>query len=188
MYPDDFEQAVNHAMLYEVGGFWTLTPDVEAGLISTTAQKRAVGYVNDPLDHGGETKFGIAKNSSPELDITNLTWEEAKEIYYHRYWLAGACDQLPGPVGILHFDGGVNHGIGRAAKFLQRAVGVTDDGIIGPGTLLHVHAFDPIDLCRSICDQREKFYRDIVARKPDQKRFLNGWLRRINEMRSFTCG
>lgn len=186
MYPIAFEAAVNHAMLYEVGGHWKLTPEVEAGLINTPAQRRAVGYVDDPLDRGGETKFGVAKNANPDLDITNLTWDTAMAVYYDRYWEAGMCNRLSGRVAVLHFDGCVNHGVVRAKKFLQRAVGVEADGIIGRITLGAINSQDPIWICEKVCDLREQFYRDIVARSPNQARFLKGWLRRINEMREFT--
>jgi len=185
MYSQAFEAAINHAMLYEVGGFWKLTPDVEAGLIDTSAQRRAVGYVDDPLDRGGETKFGIAKNANPDIDITDMDWDLAKAIYYDRYWLAGACDKLPPRVAVLHFDGCVNHGIVRAKKFLQNAVGATPDGIIGRLTLGAIQAKDPIETCNNVCEQRADFYRAIVARNPSQKRFLNGWMRRINEMHDY---
>ena len=186
MYPSAYEKAVNHAMLYEVGSFWKLTPEVEAGLIDTAAQRRAVGYVDDPLDRGGETKFGVAKNANPDLDITNLTWEGAEAVYYDRYWVPGICDRFDPRVAVLHFDCCVNHGVGRAKKFLQRAVGVDDDGVIGKLSLAAIQAVDPIELCNKVCDIREQFYRDIVARNPSQSRFLNGWLRRVNEMRAYT--
>lgn len=187
MYSLAYEKAVDHAMLYEVGKFWKLTPEVEAGLIETAAQRRAVGYVDDPLDAGGETKFGVAKNANPDLDIENLTWEEAKAVYFDRYWIPGACDRLPARIAVLHFDGCVNHGVGRGKKFLQSAVGVVADGIVGKLTLTAANNQDPIEICERICDMREQFYRDIVARKPNQIRFLNGWLTRIREMRDFTC-
>lgn len=186
MYTAAYEKAVDHAMLYEVGGFWKLTPEVEAGLIDTKAQKKAVGYVDDLLDNGGETKYGIAKNANPDLNIKTLDWEGAKAVYYKRYWLNGSCDKLPGRISVLHFDGCVNHGVGRANKFLQRALGVGVDGVIGSVTAAKAHAGDEIAICNAICDQRDQFYRNIVANNPSQGRFLNGWLRRINEMRAFT--
>lgn len=186
MYTRAFEEAVNHAMLYEVGAHWKITPEVEAGLINTPAQRRAVGYVNDPVDTGGETKFGVAKNPNPDLDIRNLTWAQAKDVYYRRYWLAGHCDKMPARVAVLHFDGCVNHGVNRANRFLQRAVGAADDGIIGPRTIGAVSSQDTILTCVRICDQRENFYKSIVNRNPSQQRFLRGWLRRISEMRDFT--
>jgi|AntAceMinimDraft_11_1070367.scaffolds.fasta_scaffold12013_4 lysozyme family protein len=187
MFTKAFDEAVNHAMLYEVGGHWKLTPEVEAGLIETKSQKKAVGYVDDPFDNGGETKFGVAKNANTDLDITALTWSQAKEVYFRRYWLNGSCDKLPARIAVLHFDGCVNHGVGRANKFLQIALDVGVDGVIGPITAAKAHKLNDIDVCNKICDQREAFYKRIVANNPNQGRFLNGWLRRINEMRSFTA-
>jgi lysozyme family protein len=187
MYTKAFEDAVNHAMLYEVGGFWNVdAPGAKEGWIDTKEHRRACGYGNDPDDAGGETKYGVAKNANPTVDVTNLDWEGAKEIYFKKYWLTAKCDKLDGRVAVLHFDGAVNHGVGRAAKFLQRAVGVTDDGAIGAGTLGTVEAKDPIEVCNAICDQRAKFYNDIIAGNPTQEKYRKGWMRRIDEMRVFT--
>ena len=44
------------------------------------------GYVNDPNDPGGETKYGISKRSYPNIDIKNLTLAEAKVIYKRDFW------------------------------------------------------------------------------------------------------
>jgi lysozyme family protein len=188
-YTKSFDAAVSHAMLYEVGGFWNVeAPGVKEGLIETRDQRRAVGYVNDPLDHGGETKYGVAKNANPDLDITKLDWEAAKRVYFRRYWLSSNCDDISlfAPrLAVLHFDGAVNHGVGRAGRFLQRAVGATEDGDVGPGTLRAAQTLDEIAVCNKICDIREAFYKSIVDNKPEQGRFLNGWLRRISEMRTF---
>lgn len=181
-----FDAAIDHAMLYEVGGFWKLTPEVERGLIGTREQRRAVGYVNDPDDRGGETKFGVAKNANSDLDISALTWSQAKTVYYNRYWIAGKCDKMPGRVAVLHFDVCINSGIGRAAIFLQRALNVTPDGAIGPATLGKLSTSDPIVICNKISNLREQFYRDIVANRPVQVKFLAGWLRRNSEMRVFS--
>ncbi len=188
-YTKSFEAALDHAMLYEVGGFWNLEADgVREGLIDTPARRKACGYVNDPVDMGGETKYGVAKKPNPDLDITNLDWAGAQRVYYRRYWLAAHCDeitQFAPRLAVLHFDGAVNHGVGRAAIFLQRAAGTTEDGDIGPATLGALAAKDEIAVCNRICDIRSDFYRAIVASKPAQSKFLKGWLRRIDEMRAF---
>jgi lysozyme family protein len=180
-----FDKAIDHAMLYEVGGFWKLTPEVEAGLISTKEQRKAVGYVNDPTDRGGETKFGVAKNANQDLDIAKLTWAQAKEVYYKRYWLAAKCDQLPGRYAALHFDIAVNHGVKRAAIFLQRALNVDDDGAIGSITLGKANTADEFDLCTAVCDQRKKYYEDIIQNNPSQEKYRKGWMRRCDELREF---
>ena len=184
-YTTAFEKAMEHVMLYEIGGFFTLTADVIAGNIETDAQKKACGYVNDPTDHGGETKYGTAKTANPDLDITNLDWEGAKRVYYKRYWLQGDCQMLSPRLAVLHFDGCVNHGVGKEAKFLQCAVGAVADGDIGPATIALVNSIDAITICNKLCTQREAFYRAIVANNPSQAKYLYGWLRRVHEMQVF---
>ncbi len=181
-----FEKAVDHAMLYEVGKFWQLTPDVIAGNISTQAQRKACGYTNDSTDRGGETKFGVAKTANPDLNITTLDWEGAKRVYYKRYWLSGDCQLLPPRLAVLHFDICVNHGVGRAAKFLQKAVGAEPDGDIGPATLKLVSSKDVIALCNNICDQRDAYYNAIVVKDQSQLKYLNGWLIRGKELREYS--
>lgn len=186
-FDNGYEDAFNHAMLYEVGGFWNPEdPDVIDGNMQTREQRKKVGYVNDPADPGGETKYGIAKNANPDVNILTLGLNEAMEIYYNRYWLAGKCDKMYYPLTVLHFDGCVNHGIGNASKFLQRAVGVIDDGQIGPGTLRALEGADQQAVINNVIQQRENFYRKIVDRKPTSQKFLNGWLRRVSEVGAFT--
>lgn len=186
-YTHAYDAALDHAMLYEVGGFWDINhPAVAQGLIDSQANRRAVGYVNDPDDMGGETKFGIAKNANPDLNIRALTWEQTKAIYFNRYWLTGKCDKMPGRYAVLHFDICTNNGVGRAAIFLQRALGVNPDGDIGPATLGKLAIVDSIAVCNRVSDIREQFYRDIVTNKPVQVKYLEGWLRRNNELRALT--
>lgn len=188
-----FEKALNHAMLYEVGGFWNLdAPGAREGLIATAAQRKACGYVNDPADRGGETKYGIAKKANPDIDIKSLDWEGAKRIYMKRYWFPADCEDIANigmpRLALLHFDGAVNSGMGRAAKWLQTAIGATADGDIGPATMLKLSSADEHVTINKICDLRVAFYRQIVANDPTQGRFLNGWLRRIEENRTYLNG
>jgi lysozyme family protein len=181
-----FNKAISHCMLYEVGGFWNEAhPAVAPGSIATAADRKAVGYVNDPADRGGETKFGVAKNGNPGLNITRLTWAQAKQVYYDKYWVAGKCHLLPAKIAIIHFDGCVNHGPGRAAKFLQEALGVTVDGAIGPKTLEKIKGAKEEEIVQHIARIRRSFYQGIVNRDKSQAKFLNGWLRRINEVENY---
>lgn len=62
------------------------------------------GYVNNPADPGGETKYGISKRSYPWLDIVNLTEEHARLIYYRDFWLLGGFEQFPWPKNCILFD------------------------------------------------------------------------------------
>lgn len=188
-----FEKALSHCMLYEVGGHWDLDADgAREGLIDTQAHRRACGYVNDPTDRGGETKYGISKRANPDLDIANLDWEAAKRIYMKRYWFPGDCEDiaqygLP-RLALLHFDGCVNHGVGRASVFLQKAVGANPDGDVGPETMQILSSVDELVTVDKICELRAQFYRDIVDSDASQQRYLNGWMRRIDEIKGYLHG
>jgi lysozyme family protein len=186
----EFLKAFNHAMIYEIGaGFNSEDPETVAGLIATSAQRKKVGYVNISADKGGETKYGIAQNSNPETNVHDLNLAGAMDVYYNKYYLKSASDKLSYPLNIIHFDGCVNHGVGRACKFLQTAAGMNldqIDGQIGPGTLAKINSCDMKELILSLSKIRAKFYNDIVLRTPSQGIFLNGWMRRINEVTEFT--
>lgn len=78
------------------------------------------GYVNDPKDPGGETNFGISKRSYPNLDIANLTIDDAKNIYQRDYWNTMGCNELSYPLDMIVFDTAVNMGIGGATNFLTQ--------------------------------------------------------------------
>jgi lysozyme family protein len=88
------------------------------------------GYVNDPRDPGGETKYGISKRSYPTLDIANLTRDDAKAIYLRDFW--EPLGDAPAAVKFQVFDFAVNSGISTAIRKLQSAIGVADDGHWGP--------------------------------------------------------
>lgn len=90
------------------------------------------GYVNDPEDPGGETKFGISKREYPNLDIAALTRDDAIAIYRRDFWEPIQGDTLPVGVAFQLLDFAVNSPITTALRALQRAVGVADDGVFGP--------------------------------------------------------
>ena len=180
----EFEVAFNFAMQYEVGAWNPNDPEVIAGLCETREQKKKVGYVNDPNDNGGETKYGIAVKSNPDCDIISLTLEQAKQIYFEKYWLAGSCDKLQTPLSILHFDNCVNHGIGRANKFLQQALSVDVDGQLGKQTFNALAQANTFSVCDAILSLREAFFKRIVEKNPTQVKFLKCWLARVNSIRS----
>ena len=186
-FDDNFSMAFDHAMLYEVGGFWDPTdPEVQAGKIETREQRKKVGYVNIPQDRGGVTKYGIAQNANPNVDVRSLTLNDAMRIYEKKYWFGGKCNILEYPLSIIHFDGCVNHGPGRATKFLQRAVGVEEDGVIGKMTLAKIDKQGISNVIQRISEIRSKFYYSLVERDPSQHIFLKGWMRRIHEVTDYT--
>ena len=142
------------------------------------------GYVNDPDDAGGETKYGITKRWYPSVDIKNLTIEQAKKIYHTDYWRPAKCDEVPSQLKHIYFDMCVNFGRKGAVKVLQQAANSTTrnkidvDGGIGPATLKAIRNLS-IDRVRAY---RVLRFANIVIDKPNQEKFWVGWYRRATEV------
>jgi lysozyme family protein len=135
------------------------------------------GYSNNPADPGGETQFGISKRSYPDVDIKALTLELAKAIYKRDFWDRAQCDGLPPAVAFQVFDAAVNSGIGQSIRFLQRAVGVVDDGSVGPMTLAAIQRRDSAEVVAHFNAERL----DFMTRLSTWETFGKGWARRIAE-------
>ena len=138
------------------------------------------GYVNDKHDAGGETNLGISKKAYPDLDIKNLSVDQAKQIYYADYWVKSKAEQLPNQLREVYFDMVVNFGRRGAARVLQKACNgkntykIKEDGLVGTAT---------IGACKNLEPDRLRAYRvlkfaKIVIRKPSQEKFWFGWFRR----------
>jgi lysozyme family protein len=136
------------------------------------------GHVDDSFDPGGETKYGISRRAYPDLDIAGLTKKKAGEIYRADYWDACQCDDLPRGVDLVVFDAAVNQGPGFARRTLQRASGVTVDGIIGPQTLAAASPSKPGEITALACEVAAiRGQRYGKTRNFD--RFGYGWMRRL---------
>lgn len=112
------------------------------------------GYVNDPADPGGETRYGISKRAHPDVDIKSLTMDQAKAIYLRDYWTPSGCSSMPERIGHLVFDCAVHHGVKTAIKLLQRALKVADDGEFGPVTRGQLLARDTNETADLLMAQR----------------------------------
>lgn len=132
------------------------------------------GYVNDPKDPGGETKYGVSKRSYPNEDIKNLTLARAKELYERDFWNAVKGDELPWPLALYVFDAAVNQGP-VAITLLQKALGVKQDGVFGAATRKALATADQRHVCPLFMADRALRYTgtrnfDIYGR---------GWLKRL---------
>lgn len=150
------------------------------------------GYVDHPLDPGGDTNMGITLGTLSDwrgkpvskAQVKALTKAEATDIYRARYWSVIRGDDLPAGVDYAVFDFAVNSGSSRAAKFLQKIVNVEQDGVIGSITLGAVKANDPRALVRALCDDRLKWLKTLAG----WKTFGKGWERRVSEVRDVAQG
>tara|TARA_Y100001938_G_scaffold90866_1_gene124561 strand:+ start:339 stop:818 length:480 start_codon:yes stop_codon:yes gene_type:complete len=142
------------------------------------------GYVDDPTDAGGETKYGISKRAYPDEDIKELTIERAKELYKRDYWDRFRVSNLPNRLRHIYVDMCINMGGGRATKILQEACNsknankIDVDGGIGPATIKAATNVEPFRLRA----YRVMFYAELVMKKPEQERFWVGWFRRSCEV------
>lgn len=149
--------------------------------------KHEGGYVDHPKDPGGATNRGVTlatfrryvKPKGTKADLRAITDEQVATVYYKHYWAAVHGGELPAGVDYAVFDLAVNSGPARAARFLQRVVGATEDGRIGPATLAAVRTADPTDVIARLCDARLAWLRTLKT----WPTFGKGWERRVTEVR-----
>lgn len=145
------------------------------------------GFALLPNDPGGATNFGVTKATYEKFighpvsvdDMRALTVDQVYPLYRRMFWDVIQGDDLPCGVDYAVFDYAVNSGVGRAAKALQQAVGVTVDGSIGPMTLAAVKAADPATTVNKICDGRLAFMQSLTT----WKYFGKGWSNRVSDVK-----
>lgn len=144
--------------------------------------KHEGGYSDHKDDPGGKTRYGITEAVAREVgyrgDMRELPLDLAQRIYKDRYWDAVQAEHLPADVRYAVFDAAVNSGVAQAAKWLQRACGVKDDGVIGPQTIRAANALHPEGLKRKMLAQRLRF----MATLANWPAFGRGWANRIADL------
>lgn len=156
-----------------------------------TADKLGIegGFSNNPADKGGRTKYGVSEvfdsvylDELGIADIMDLTQDQAKQVFYSKYWRAVKGDKLPPTVAMSLFDFAVHSGQSTAIKKLQRLVGVKPDGIVGPKTIAAVEAGDSKDITDRLMGSRRAYLKAIVRNNPDQGVFETGWENRVGSL------
>jgi lysozyme family protein len=145
------------------------------------------GYSNHPSDPGGPTNFGITihdyrkyvKPDAGAADVRAMPLADAKAIYREKYWGALRCDELPLGLDYAVFDYGVNSGVSRAARVLQRLLGLPDNGRMSDAVIAAARAQDAADLVARLCDERLAFLKSLRIWPV----FGAGWGRRVSEVR-----
>jgi len=154
------------------------------------------GFVNDPDDAGGATRWGITINSLAAwrghpveaIDVRNLSVDEAKEIYYGRYWAPLRCHRMKQlPVAMAIFDVAVLFGLGTAAIYAQKAVrdcamDIEVDGDIGPESLNALNVVTPSVFLSTLSTLLLGRIDGIIQASPIDERFRAGWTARVNKL------
>lgn len=165
------------------------------------------GYVYDPTDAGGETYRGISRRYNPQwegwelIDKTkpNISHFDldlfVRKFYRVSYWDVNRLDEFSQEIANEMFDTGINMGVVRAAKFLQRALNylnrngslfpdLVDDGIIGSKTfsamLRIAHAKDGEVLLKIMNVLQGMHYLDYMKKSPTQEKYARGWFKRVS--------
>lgn len=133
------------------------------------------GYVNHPSDPGGETKWGVSKRTYPDLDIKNLTRQDAKAIYKRDFWDAIHADEMYDGVAFQALDFAINSGIQTSIRKLQKAVGAADDGYWGAVTQTKISAMTETDVIMRFAAERLEFFASLQTFDV----FGRGWTRRV---------
>lgn len=132
------------------------------------------GYVNDPADPGGETKYGISKRAHPHVDIANLTLEGAMDIYQDDYWDTIKADCVASHFRLAYFDCAVNQGTNYAVEALQATKAIRVDGVVGPNTINAGKSMTLHDVARYLAARAMRY----IANE-NFSRYGKGWLVRL---------
>ncbi len=133
-------------------------------------------------DRGGPTKYGVTQAEARDAGYTGpmayLPLSTAKRIYQARYWTAVRAEELPAELRYVMFDSAVNSGPGQAVRWLQDALDVRVDGVLGPVTLKAAQECNALRVTGLILAQRLIFMTNL----PSWGSFSRGWARRIAAM------
>lgn len=149
------------------------------------------GFVKDPLDRGGATNKGITLNTfryflgerNSEYELKNMNERQWEYIFREGYWNPFKGGYINNQsIADICVDWAWASGTKTAIKKVQAILGVDIDGVVGMYTIKAINSADQRDLFRRIKQSRILFVESIVKRNPSQKRFLNGWINRINSI------
>lgn len=148
------------------------------------------GYTNDPNDHGGKTTWGItegeARSHGYTGDMRNLTQDFAKNIFYQDYYLGNNLDKIKDErVALAILDISVTGGTGRGIKLARRAlksmgVNIEENTKANQEFIDAVNSVDPLQFCHAYAQIQRAFYNSIVQHDETQRKFLKGWLDRVD--------
>ena len=152
------------------------------------------GVLDDPDDRDGPgpTVDGVTQRTYDDYrtrhhlttrSTLQMTPDERCELYYEGYWIPMGGDAVHGGLALFAFDSAVHCGVTRTPRWLQNAIGAFADGLLGPQTMRLIRFCDRPATLKSMVGQRLQHYQEIVRKDATQKKWINGWINRLNLMR-----
>jgi len=148
--------------------------------------------VGDPRDLAGTVNYGI---SQPTYDtyllrkklasksVLQITQPEVEDVYYEQFWKPCLADSMVLPLAVAHFDTAVNFSVKGSLQFLQEAIGgLTVDGNFGPKSKAALETANNLQTAQRYCQNRIDYRYQRVKADPSQEVFLDGWLRRDQDL------
>lgn len=173
----------------------------EAGIIAkkgetieqTFARAKKTGFSNDPNDNGGATMIGVTigtyrsycrykgKKIPTINDLKNIPYKEWRDIVHTMFWSKWKADLIEDQnVANIIVDWVWTSGQGIGIKRVQKILNVTADGIVGPKTIAAINTTNAKELLTKVYNARVSHFNAIVKANPSQKKWLKGWMNRIN--------
>ena len=152
------------------------------------------GYSNNKNDKGGKTKYGITEENARDFgykgDMQDLTKDFAKNIYLKKYYLGNKLDKVVNDKVALSVCDFIVNGGAWGAKKAQAALNelgfdLRVDGILGEKSLAALNEVDENKFLEKYHDLQRRYYRVLSANKPSQKKFLTGWLNRVDRKENY---
>lgn len=201
-HPDDLSPAHHdahhdpHALGAALGGHSAVSPAFQRAIDFVLPHEEAFapGHHGDERyvvaerakgDAGGLTKYGIDQKSHPGLDVAHLTKSQAVGMY-QKEWNQHHLDQVPPNVGVAMFDAYVNGG--KPVEWLQHSLaaeGVKPTGKLDPQTVAAAQHADQNQVVDNMIDQRDARYDELAKKHPNDRRFLEGWKNRDDDLRAY---
>lgn len=185
----DIEKYIPIILRWEAGCVMKPGESVENAYL----RAKKTGYANDPLDNGGATMVGVTigtyrayckykgKRVPTIADLKAMPYKEWRDIVHTMFWSKWKADLIEDQnVANMIVDWVWASGQGIGIKRVQKILGVTADGIVGPKTLAAVNAANPKELFTKVYQARAAHFNAIVKARPSQKKWLKGWMNRIN--------
>lgn len=168
----------------------TVKPNESLEAAYSRAAKR--GFANDPDDTGGATMVGVTIGAyrqycrykgqkTPSVqDFQNMSYKIWRDVVYSMYWNKWKADTINDQsVANMVVDWVWHSGAGTIKK-VQALLGVTADGIVGPKTITALNGDK--DIKNKVYNARKNYFEAIVKRNPSQKKWLKGWMNRLNSV------